>query len=199
VYAASIDGCPLTFKVFGVWRKNMVMRDQQTGSIWQQATGEAIDGPLRGSQLQVMPAWETTWGTLSSAYPQAAYALGPEKFTGLIPRHVLQHMLGITYWATLDGLSAADLRLPPHQIVIGLVVNGAARAYPLNVLQGTTNLIDQLGNEAIQLVYSPAGDQVTITNQDGKKLYYNRLWWSAWSEFHPRSTIYQPAAAERSG
>lgn len=191
MYAAKVDGQPLTYRVFGVWRKNMVMRDTQTGTIWQHATGEAIDGPLKGKQLEALAGWETTWGSLRKVYPDARYTLEPEKFTGLIPKPVLQRMLGITHWATLSGLSAADPRLVPHQIVIGVGINGYAKAYPLEVLRANPNTVDQVGGETIQLVYDAAGDQVIVSTLGGKRLHYERQWWAGWCEFHPRSDLYK--------
>lgn len=193
MYAAKVDEKHLTFHVFGVWRKNLVMRDTQTGTIWQHATGEAIDGPLKGKRLEVLAGWETTWGVIRKAYPDACYALEPERFTGLMPKPILKRMLGITHWATLNGLSAADPRLEPHQVVIGVVVNGSARAYPLEILRANPNTIDQVAGETIQLLYDKAGDQVTITTPYGKRLYYERQWWAGWCEFHPRSELYQGA------
>ena len=168
----------------------MVMRDAQTGTIWQQATGEAIDGPLKGMQLNMLSAWETTWGVLRKAYPIAYYALEPKKFTGLIPKPVLQRMLGITHWANLNGLSSLDDRLRPHDVIIGVVVNGAAKAYLLDALRTHPAVVDQLGGQTIQIFYAEAGDQVTVATEDGGRLKHERQWWSGWSEFHPRSEVY---------
>jgi hypothetical protein len=190
VYAAKVDGQPLTFHVFGIWRKNMVMRDTQTGTIWQHATGEAIDGPLKGIQLNMLTGWQTTWGVLRKAYPNACYALEPEKFTSLIPKPVLQRMLGITNWANLNGLSSFDNRLRPHDVIIGVVANGAAKAYLLDILRMHLAVVDQVGGETIQIVYDAAGDQVTVATKDGARLKHERQWWSGWSEFHPHSEIY---------
>ena len=168
----------------------MVMRDTQTGTIWQHATGEAIDGPLKGIQLIMLSGWETTWGGLRKAYPNACYALEPEKFTGLIPKPVLQRMLRITNWANLNGLSSSDNRLRPHDVIIGVVANGVAKAYLLDTLRTHLAVMDQVGGETIQIVYDEAGDQVTVVTEDGARLKHKRQWWSGWSEFHPRSEIY---------
>ena len=190
MYAATIEALHLTFQVFGVWRKNLVMRDHQTGTIWQHATGEAIDGPLKGCQLEVRAGWETTWGLLRRTYPESCYALTPHKFPGLIPKSILQHMLGITHRASLSGLSSPDKRLRPHDIIIGVVVSGSAKAYPLEVLRAQKNVVDQVGGETIRLVYDVAGDQITVVNPQGVRLQHERQWWSGWSEFHPRSELY---------
>lgn len=168
----------------------MVMRDIQTGTIWQHATGEAIDGPLKGIKLNMLSGWETTWGGLRKAYSNAHYALEPEKFTGLIPKPVLQRMLKITNWANLNGMSFLDNRLRPHDVIVGFVANGVAKAYPLDILRSHLVVVDQVGGETIQIVYDEAGSRVSITAEDGARLKHERQWWSGWSEFHPRSEIY---------
>lgn len=168
----------------------MVMRDTQTGTIWQHATGEAIDGSLKGTRLNVLAGWETTWGFLRKAYPNAYYVREPEKFTGLIPKPILQRLLGITNWANLNGLSASDNRLRPHDIVIGVVIKGTAKAYLLDTLRNNRIVVDQVGGETIQIVYDEAGGQVTVVAENGARLKHERQWWSGWSEFHPRSEIY---------
>jgi pimeloyl-ACP methyl ester carboxylesterase len=108
----------------------MVMNDHQTGTIWQHATGATIDGALQGAQLEILPAWETTWGELRSMYPQASYAVEPEKFTGLMPKPMLQRALHITHIANMPGLSMPNTRLDAHEMVIGVAFNGQAKAYP---------------------------------------------------------------------
>jgi hypothetical protein len=40
---------------------NEVHKDVETGSRWQQSTGEAISGPLKGSKLELYPFVLTTW------------------------------------------------------------------------------------------------------------------------------------------
>jgi hypothetical protein len=37
----------------GVGNGNALMRDEETRSVWQQSTGEAIFGPLKGQQLKL--------------------------------------------------------------------------------------------------------------------------------------------------
>lgn len=44
IYNPIVDRQRLTFEVLGVHRRNMVIRDIQTGTVWQQGTGEAMYG-----------------------------------------------------------------------------------------------------------------------------------------------------------
>ena len=45
----------LSFHLVGINNQNFVMQDAQTGTWWQQVSGEAILGPLKGRQLTLVP------------------------------------------------------------------------------------------------------------------------------------------------
>ena len=51
MWSSAIDGRVLTFRLVGINNQNFVMQDDQTGSWWQQVSGEAILGPLKGLSL----------------------------------------------------------------------------------------------------------------------------------------------------
>src|SRR4029079_15609139 len=43
------------FSRSGINNQNFVMRDEQTGTWWQQVSGLAIQGPLQGKRLTLIP------------------------------------------------------------------------------------------------------------------------------------------------
>ena len=47
----------------------LVMYDRQTDSLWSQLIGEAVDGPLKGTKLEFVPSWQTTWSDWKTQYP----------------------------------------------------------------------------------------------------------------------------------
>ena len=53
MFRAAVQGRTLRFRLVGINNQNFVMQDEQTGSWWQQVTGEAIFGPLRGARLEL--------------------------------------------------------------------------------------------------------------------------------------------------
>ena len=50
-----MDGLRLTFHLAGINNQNFLMRDEETGTYWQQISGRAIAGPLQGKQLTLVP------------------------------------------------------------------------------------------------------------------------------------------------
>ncbi len=66
----TIDGEVLDFGTSGkLYNSNLVMYDRQTDSYWPQAIGQAVAGPLTGTELEFVPARILSWGDWSEAYP----------------------------------------------------------------------------------------------------------------------------------
>lgn len=55
VFDASIENESLKFSVAGVWRRNMIMIDNISQRIWQQATGKCIYGRFNASSVNPRP------------------------------------------------------------------------------------------------------------------------------------------------
>jgi hypothetical protein len=71
VYSREIGGQEYTFGVSGKLIRNvLVMYDRQTESLWSQLLGEAVQGQLKGTKLEFVPAWQTTWQDWKSRHPQ---------------------------------------------------------------------------------------------------------------------------------
>ena len=62
-------GLVLTFHLAGINNQNFLMRDDQTGSYWQQITGEAVSGPLRGRRLTLVASDELSFGLWAAEEP----------------------------------------------------------------------------------------------------------------------------------
>ena len=69
VFRAEVKGRTLHFQYDRMVGANEVQKDLETGSSWQQATGEAIDGPLKGTRLTLYPVVRTTWAEWRKRYP----------------------------------------------------------------------------------------------------------------------------------
>ena len=57
-------------------RKRPLLTDDTTGSVWEGLAGRAIQGPLKGKQLEPMPATPSFWFGWADHYPQTELYLG---------------------------------------------------------------------------------------------------------------------------
>src|SRR5579863_10370624 len=64
-----VAGRRLTFHLAGINNQNFLMRDEETGSYWQQISGRAISGPLQGRQLSLVLSDELTFAEWRAEEP----------------------------------------------------------------------------------------------------------------------------------
>ena len=164
MYAAELNNQRLLFEVAGVYRRNMIMRDRQTGTLWQHATGEALLGPLAGSQLRLLGGELVRWSKWQSMKPHTKLMVEPEpadgRYPGLVPRQRLNYMLNhFTTNYAAAGL-VTDKRLPLHEEVIGVTVSGVDKAYPLSLIRAAELVHDQIDDDHLVIMYDADGDSI---------------------------------------
>jgi hypothetical protein len=168
VYAAEVHGQPLTFEVAGVYRRNMIIRDRQTGTLWQHATGEALLGALKGAQLQPVGGELIRWSKWKELNPHTTLALEPipenGRFPGLIPRHRLEHLLKTFTTNHAASGTVRDHRLPMHEEIVGVSLAGVNKAYPLAVIRNLGIIYDRVGENWIAVAYDRDADHVSVLN-----------------------------------
>ena len=81
VFSRRVDEKTLTFQVSGeLVNSNMIINDVDTVSGWVQLLGRAVDGPLKGKQLERLPSVWTDWKTWRAGHPETT-AIRLERFT----------------------------------------------------------------------------------------------------------------------
>jgi hypothetical protein len=147
----------LHFHLAGINNQNFLMRDEETGSFWQQITGTAIAGPLKGAKLSLVAQDELTFGLWKKEQPNGT-VLAPLK------RDAAKYEKA-TWESEIAKLPtvihATKGTLPDRETILGVAMNGAARAFPLSKLTiASPVLIDDVGGEPIMLVLGPDGKSV---------------------------------------
>ena len=72
VHRREINGQEIVLGNHGaLWGNALTFYDHETGSIWSQPIGEAIAGPLTGTQLELLPSEFTLWGDWKAAHPDS--------------------------------------------------------------------------------------------------------------------------------
>lgn len=149
MWEATVNNRRLNFHLAGINNQNFIMRDEETGSWWQQVTGEAIQGPLKGTKLKPVLHDELTFGVWQREQP-AGRVLKPD------PRVAAKYeaenweeeYAGLRVVVPVDP---AD-KLAPRALVIGLEINDAAKAYPFAALERQSLILDELGGVPLMLV-----------------------------------------------
>ena len=78
VFKRRLDGRTLNFESAQAREGVALMRDLETGSLWQVLTGQAIDGPLFGQRLERLPSHYSFWFAWSDFHPETElYGFSP--------------------------------------------------------------------------------------------------------------------------
>lgn len=169
-----MEGQDLTFGVSGKLIMNvLVMFDRETNTLWSQLLGEAVEGPLKGTKLEFVPAVHTKWGEWKEQHPDTiALVKGYPGSNTSYSRYYANNTAGVL------GETVEDERLRTKQLVVGVAINGDAVAYPFFAIGNEEALInDEVGGEPVLVVFDmEAGSGIVFNRrtQDGQVLTFSK-------------------------
>jgi hypothetical protein len=167
VWKRSVGGRALHFRLAGINNQNFLMRDEETGSWWQQVTGKAIFGPLKGQTLELAPYDELTFGLWKREAPGgqvlAPVAIYQGEYDSKWEAEIAKLPLVVTFPGT---------ELQPRDVVMGIEVAGVSRAYPITTLMAQSPIQDRLGGLPILVVIGPDKKSVRafVSRLDGSDI-----------------------------
>ena len=148
VYDRRAAGRALTFENSGaIWRDMLVLRDEETGTLWSPATGRALFGPLAGERLSPIPAPVTTAEAWEELYP-ATVCLETGDLTA-VP--LTLRLYASSPWEGISGRRAKDARYPPKERVFFVAEGGHALAFTAAELREKRSLAASLGESPVTL------------------------------------------------
>jgi len=149
VYDISSERIKPPFQLVGAITYNAILKDQGTGSWWRQETGEAVKGPLKGTELEDMQTEQMSLEHWLAQHPDSDVLQYDPKFED---KYNFFHKL-LNYEASLPGWHNQET--PP--IILGLKVGGVARAYDLDELKKRRLVHDTIADTDVLLVSSEDG------------------------------------------
>lgn len=188
---AKVAGKFLQFGVSGLlYNNDVLMYDRQTQSLWSQILSQAVTGPMKGTMLPAVAVTHTTWGDWRNRHP-GTLVLSQE--TGFNRNYQANPYDG--YGRDSSIMFPVRFRAEgyhPKEQVLGLVLDGKAKAYPfVELAKGSGEVEDMLGNHRILIRYNHTHQSAEVFDADGKPLPGVVLFWFAWYAFHPQTGIYR--------
>ena len=160
-----MNGRALHFYLAGINNQNFLMRDKETGTWWQQITGKAIYGPLKGAALELVLSDELTFGEWKSEVPDG-------KVLAEVPKYVKEYD---SKWEPETAkypvvISFPGTELKMRDVVVGLEMNGPGRAYSWDTLVKQSPVVDRVNGTPLLVAVGPDGKsfRVFVSRIDGK-------------------------------
>ncbi len=188
IWKPQLDGQLMQFTLAGIENQNFLMRDEQTGSWWRQATGEAVAGSLRGRRLEELPSQVVSLAILQREHPYAE-VLQPADGSVLLPSDPE---------APRQGLPPPDAPPPldPLTLVVGVRSAGDAVAVAAEEIQPSAPYRTTLGGKPVVILREgnayrayPArdGTEPAFAAADPAPLAVRAELWFAWKRAFPET------------
>lgn len=151
VWSRSMDGQILSFRLAGINNGNALIRDEQTNSIWQQSTGRAIFGPLRGRQLTLIHSDELTFALWRKEQPSGLVLKPDELYASDYESKDWEKSIE-------KKPTVVDTRqsgIGPHELMLGVTNEGQSKAYPIKTVLAAKLIQDRVGGVSLAILVGP--------------------------------------------
>jgi hypothetical protein len=218
VFEPIVQGRPESFRLVGMDHYNAMFEDKTTGSWWQQATGTAAAGPLKGTQLPELPSMQTSLAKWMELHPNTLIMQPDAAFQ---PKY--DSMATYERGKRTGRLTRRDTASwKDKSWVVGIALGGESKAFDWNRLQQQRIIHDQVGGKPLLIalsrdsvsfvvlervsldqtftllndtLLSPAGrytffgKAIDTGYADLKPLTGYQEYWHSWKTFHPLTGV----------
>ena len=191
VFGRKIDGEMRTFGVSGLlYRSDVLMYDRESESLWSQLAMKAVSGSAIGMELTWLPSEHVTWKAWREEYPHGEVLS--------IDTGYDRNYAGEAYASyfssekTMFPVPHTRKELPNKTWVIGVIIDGKAKAYPVNDLPTDEAIGDKVGSKKVVVRYDAGKRYPQITDSEGEQIPSVMAFWFAWQAFYPKTELWKP-------
>ena len=148
VYSPIVDGKLDKFRLVGMDHFNAMFEDETTKSWWQQATGVAIAGPLKGSHLEELPSHQSSLASWMRLHPNSTILQPDSNYKE--DYHDLADFDKGTIKGHLEKRDSSSWKMKSW--VVGIKTKGFEKVYDWNDLLKNDMIEDTLGRQPVLLV-----------------------------------------------
>ena len=157
-YARKVGDKTLTLVVSGLlWNDSLVMLDLETNSLWSHLLGKAMQGPLAGQQLELLPSTMADWRTWKQRHPLTTVAVF--------------RRVGNQYRNPLHRFPTPQLR---DRLVIGLARGDIAKDWSFDLLRSVFVVNDEFDNAPVVACFHALSGTAAVFSRvlDGRILNF---------------------------
>ncbi len=148
----------MTFRLAGINNQNFLMRDEETGTYWQQISGVAVAGPLAGQRLEIVHADELTFKLWKAEQPKGTVLADDAKFIA----DYAKRDWDVEMKKMPTVLNYAGNGRKPRDLMLGVQAGSASRAFPYEVVIKEKLIQDRVGAMPVLLVVGSDGESVRV-------------------------------------
>jgi hypothetical protein len=191
VFGRKIDDKLRTFGVSGLlYQSDVLMYDRESESLWSQLAMKAVSGPAVGMELTWLPSEHLTWKAWRKKYPHGEVLSTDTGYD----RNYAGEAYGSYFSSekTMFPVPHTRKELSNKTWVIGVVIEGKAKAYPISDLPTDNAIEDKVGSKKLVVRYDAENRHPQITGPEGEQIPSVMVFWFAWQAFYPKTDLWRP-------
>ena len=147
----------------------LVMYDHQSDTLWSQFLSRGVKGPLVNTALEIVPVIQTTWQQWSQLHPDTVVLDKGGRYQG--DSYEGYYRGGS---AGIIGESNKDKRLPSKDLVLGIDLAGAAKAYAFEDIAREPVINDFFAGQEALVTFDPISETGAVFDRrvDGRTLTF---------------------------
>ena len=143
----------------------LVMYDHQTDTLWSQFLSKGVEGILKDTNLEVLPATQTTWEAWRELHPDTKVL---RKASSVTTDSYVNYYESDR--AGIHGQFNTDDRLYAKELVVGVNLDGSPKAYPFTALTAEHVVNDTFSGADILIFFDAAtGAALAFDRSPGDK------------------------------
>ncbi|HEV8084678.1 MAG TPA: DUF3179 domain-containing (seleno)protein [Chitinophagaceae bacterium] len=172
-FSPYVNGKLESFRLVGMDHFNAMFEDATTKSWWQQATGIAIAGPLKGTALSELPSKQLTLDVWLRQYPNSLI-MQPDTSFNKDYKDLADYDKG-TIKSSLEKRDSLSWK--PKSWIVGVIYNHSSKAYDWNELVKKKMIQDSIAGLPIVLALEKdtASFHVYDRRVDGSVLHFQSV------------------------
>lgn len=189
-FESEVEGQVLEFDVSGLlYNSDVLLFDRETESLWSQIGTKAITGEFQDKKLTQVPMEHTSWKAWSGKHEDTKVL---SKNTGHDRNYDRDPYAGYEneerlYFPVTD----TDDRLPLKEWVLGISVDGDAKAYAFSDLKEKESpFSDKIGSKEITISFDAENESASAYDENGDAIPTLTAFWFAWYAFHPETELF---------
>lgn len=190
-FDAEVEGEALNFGVSGLlFQSDVLMYDRKTESLWSQLAFKAVAGPQVGKTLKWLPSQIITWVAWKKKHPNGE-VLSTQ--TGFVRDYTFNPYAGYEQsQAVWFGVPNNRQDFSDKTWILGVLVNGEAKAYALDELPPNRPVPDSISGLDLRLEYDPETREPKVANTEtGEAVPFTLAYWFAWQAFYPETEVWK--------
>ena len=157
-----VNGQRLHFRLAGINNGNALLRDEETKSVWQQSTGEAIYGPLKGMHLKMIHTDELSFALWRREQP-GGDVLKPNE-TWMKEYDGRDWETHVEKTPTMVDTKKSGIE--PHRLMLGVEAGGKYKAYPIDTVLGAKFIQDRISDSPVLILVGEDGASIRMFNPE---------------------------------